>query len=42
MKEAVQGPFKEFFSRSGVWSLLGLIVLYKLGDAFAGSLTTTF
>ena len=42
MKEAVQGPFKEFFSRSGVWSLLGLIVLYKLGDAFAGRLTTTF
>ena len=42
MKEAVQGPFKEFFSRSGVWSLLGLIILYKMGDAFAGSLTTTF
>ena len=42
MKDAVEGPFKEFFSRTGVWSLLGLIVLYKLGDAFAGSLTTTF
>ena len=42
MKEAVQGPFKEFFSRAGVWSLLGLIILYKMGDAFAGSLTTTF
>jgi len=42
MKEAIQGPFAEFFSRNGVWSLLGLIVLYKLGDAFAGSLTTTF
>ncbi|MBC8282241.1 MAG: MFS transporter [Nitrospinae bacterium] len=42
IKEAVQGPFKEFFSRTGVWSLLGLIVLYKMGDAFAGSLTTTF
>ena len=42
MREAVQGPFKEFFSRSGVWSLLGLIILYKMGDAFAGSLTTTF
>jgi MFS transporter, PAT family, beta-lactamase induction signal transducer AmpG len=42
MKEAVEGPFKEFFSRTGVWSLLALIVLYKLGDAFAGSLTTTF
>ena len=42
MKDAVEGPFKEFFSRTGVWSLLALIVLYKLGDAFAGSLTTTF
>ncbi len=42
MKEAVAGPFAEFFSRPGVWSLLALIVLYKLGDAFAGSLTTTF
>ncbi|MEK9630065.1 MAG: MFS transporter [Nitrospinota bacterium] len=42
MKEAVAGPFAEFFSRTGAWSLLALIVLYKLGDAFAGSLTTTF
>lgn len=42
MKEAIAGPFTEFFSRPGVWSLLALIVLYKLGDAFAGSLTTTF
>ncbi|MDC1122875.1 MFS transporter [Nitrospinaceae bacterium] len=42
MKDAVEGPFREFFSRTGVWSLLALIVLYKLGDAFAGSLTTTF
>ncbi|MFT4577719.1 MAG: PAT family beta-lactamase induction signal transducer AmpG [Nitrospinales bacterium] len=42
LKDAVEGPFKEFFSRRGVWSLLALIILYKLGDAFAGSLTTTF
>ncbi len=42
MREAVEGPLKEFFSRNGAWSLLALIVLYKLGDAFAGSLTTTF
>ena len=42
MKDAVEGPFKEFFSRTGVWSLVALIILYKLGDAFAGSLTTTF
>jgi len=42
IKEAVVGPFKEFFSRTGVFALLGLIILYKMGDAFAGSLTTTF
>lgn len=35
-------PFKEFFSRQNAVALLGLIVLYKLGDAFAGSLTTAF
>lgn len=42
MTEAVVEPFREFFSRRGAWLLLLLIVLYKLGDAFAGSLTTAF
>lgn len=42
LKEAVVGPFEEFFSRPGAWLLLALIVLYKLGDAFAGTLTTAF
>lgn len=42
MTEAVIEPFKEFFSRKGAWLILLLIVLYKLGDAFAGSLTTAF
>lgn len=40
--EAVIEPFKEFFARPQVWTLLLLIVLYKLGDAFAGALSTTF
>lgn len=31
-----------FFSQPGAWSFLLLIVLYKLSDAFAGSLTTPF
>ncbi|MGE3319806.1 MAG: MFS transporter [Candidatus Berkiella sp.] len=35
-------PFKEFFSRKHAYALLAFIVLYKLGDAFAGSLTTAF
>ncbi len=42
LRDAVVEPFKEFFSREGALSLLLLIVLYKLGDAFAGALSTTF
>ncbi|ROH84153.1 MFS transporter [Pseudomethylobacillus aquaticus] len=42
LAEAVVEPLREFFSRHGAWALLLLIVLYKLGDAFAGSLTTAF
>ncbi|MBL8378485.1 MAG: muropeptide transporter [Burkholderiales bacterium] len=42
LDEAVIAPLKDFFSRSGALFVLVLIVLYKLGDAFAGSLTTTF
>lgn len=42
LKEAICEPIKEFLSRrSAIWMLL-LIVLYKLGDAFAGTLTTAF
>ncbi len=39
---AVIEPFKEFFSRPEAITVLLLIVLYKLGDAFAGALSTTF
>jgi PAT family beta-lactamase induction signal transducer AmpG len=42
LREAVAEPLAEFFSRGGAWWLLALIVLYKIGDAFAGSLTTAF
>ncbi len=42
LDEAVMQPFREFFARGGAVWLLVLIVLYKLGDAFAGNLTTTF
>jgi MFS transporter, PAT family, beta-lactamase induction signal transducer AmpG len=42
LDEAVWAPLREFFSRPGAGALLALIVLYKLGDAFAGSLTTAF
>lgn len=40
--QAVREPLAEFFARDGAWLLLLLIVLYKLGDAFAGSLSTAF
>ncbi len=39
---AVVEPLSEFFSRKGAVLILLLIVLYKLGDAFAGALSTTF
>jgi PAT family beta-lactamase induction signal transducer AmpG len=42
IKEAVVEPFKAFFSSRWAWWLLAGIVLYKLGDAFAGSLSTAF
>jgi PAT family beta-lactamase induction signal transducer AmpG len=42
IKEAVWGPMKDYFSRDSALSLLLLIILYKLGDAYAGALTTAF
>lgn len=42
IKEAVWGPLKDFLSRRKALMLLLLIVLYKLADAYAGSLTTAF
>jgi PAT family beta-lactamase induction signal transducer AmpG len=42
LAEAVAQPFYEFFNRPGALAVLALIVLYKLGDAFAGALSTTF
>lgn len=45
LQEAVTGPFKAFVSlhslTGAAWILL-LIVLYKFGDAFAGTLSTAF
>ncbi|MBD8216245.1 muropeptide MFS transporter AmpG [Erwinia persicina] len=42
LEEAVIAPLKDFFNRNNAWLILSLIVLYKLGDAFAASLTTIF
>ncbi len=42
LQEAVGGPLKDFFSRKGAVVMLILIVLYKLCDAYAGTMTTPF
>ena len=40
--ETLNVSLGNFFGMKGAVSILALIVLYKLGDAFAGALTTTF
>ena len=42
LQDAIVKPFVEFVTRPAAISLLLLIILYKLGDAFAGTLTTAF
>lgn len=42
LRRAVVEPFSEFLSRPAAWLLLLAIVLYKLGDAFAGTLSSAF
>jgi len=40
--ETLLGGLASYFAQPGAWAFLGFIVLYKLGDAFAGSLMTPF
>ncbi len=42
LRDAVIEPLAEFLSRRGAVLFMLLVVLYKLGDAFAGTLTTAF
>lgn len=42
IQDAVWGPMKDFFSRRSAFMLLIMIILYKLGDAYAGTMTTAF
>jgi PAT family beta-lactamase induction signal transducer AmpG len=42
LQEAVWGPLENFFSRKASLLILLLIVLYKLADAYAGTMTTAF
>lgn len=39
LREAVVEPFAAFLSRPGIWAALAFIVLYKVGDQLATSLT---
>ncbi len=40
--ETLLGGMRSYFSQTGAGAFLAFIVLYKLGDAFAGSLMTPF
>ncbi len=42
LQEAVFAPLFEFIRRPGALILLAMVILYKVGDAFALSLTTPF
>ena len=42
LRAAVIDPLKDFFTRAGAVQILLLIMLYKFGDALAGTLTTAF
>jgi MFS transporter, PAT family, beta-lactamase induction signal transducer AmpG len=42
ISDAVINPFVSYFKRSGALEMLLFIVLYKLGDAVAGKMTTPF
>ena len=42
LKDAVIGPLKEYFSRSGAVWVLAFILLYKIGDSMASFISTPF
>ena len=42
LADAVMQPLRDLLSRPGALSLLALVMLYKFGDALAGTLTTAF
>lgn len=42
LQEAVVGPLKDFFGRRSAVLVLFFIMFYKLGDAYAGTMTTAF
>ncbi|MBS1984113.1 MAG: AmpG family muropeptide MFS transporter [Bdellovibrionales bacterium] len=41
-RESVIEPFSDYFSRTGAWWILSFILLYKVGESMASSMTTPF
>jgi PAT family beta-lactamase induction signal transducer AmpG len=42
IREAVVGPFLEYFRRRGAWIMLAFVFFYKIGDQMASAMTTPF
>jgi len=42
MRDAIVGPFQEFFKKKGVWLILAFLICYKLGDNLSSALTAPF
>jgi PAT family beta-lactamase induction signal transducer AmpG len=42
LKEAIIGPFREFFKMKNVFIILAFVLFYKLGDNLSGALTAPF
>lgn len=42
LREAVLEPFVDYFKRMGAFEILAFILLYKIGDVMANSMTTPF
>jgi PAT family beta-lactamase induction signal transducer AmpG len=42
LREAVAGPFQDFFSRKGAFTILAFILLYKIGDSMASEMMNPF
>lgn len=42
LREAVIEPFADYFKRLGAFEILAFILLYKIGDVMASSMTTPF
>ena len=42
LRSAVLAPLTEFLSRRGAWATLGFVLLFKLGEAMAGTMAPPF